>query len=267
MADFPHLQRLLDVMRALRDPQTGCPWDREQTMQSIIPFTIEEAYEVADAIERGDMQDIRDELGDLLFQVVFYTQLANEQDEFDFDAVAQGVADKLIRRHPHVFAEVNFDSVAAIKDNWEAVKQAERVEKGIAQDASILANITTGLPPLVRANKLQKRCAKVGFDWPDVTQVVDKIHEELDEVMAEVQASTPNQDAIEDEVGDLLFAVVNMARHLKVDPESALRRANRKFEQRFRRVEQRLADQKLSLSDANLMQMEDAWQWVKNQTE
>lgn len=236
-------------------------------MQSIIPFTIEEAYEVADAIERGDMQDIRDELGDLLFQVVFYTQLANEQDEFDFDAVAQGVADKLIRRHPHVFAEVNFDSVAAIKDNWEAVKQAERVEKGIAQDASILANITTGLPPLVRANKLQKRCAKVGFDWPDVTQVVDKIHEELDEVMAEVQASTPNQDAIEDEVGDLLFAVVNMARHLKVDPESALRRANRKFEQRFRRVEQRLADQKLSLSDANLMQMEDAWQWVKNQTE
>ncbi|MFC7000585.1 nucleoside triphosphate pyrophosphohydrolase [Pseudobowmanella zhangzhouensis] len=213
------------------------------------------------------MQDIRDELGDLLFQVVFYTQLANEQDEFDFDAVAQGVADKLIRRHPHVFAEVNFDSVAAIKDNWEAVKQAERFEKGIAQDASILANITTGLPPLVRANKLQKRCAKVGFDWPDVTQVADKIHEELDEVMAEVQASTLNQDAIEDEVGDLLFAVVNMARHLKVDPESALRRANRKFEQRFRRVEQRLADQKLSLSDANLMQMEDAWQWVKNQTE
>ena len=265
MSSHPQLARLLEVMRALRDPQTGCPWDQQQTFASIVPFTIEEAYEVADAIENGSMDDIKDELGDLLFQVVFYTQLAKEQGEFDFEAVAQNVADKLIRRHPHVFASTHFSSIADMKENWEAVKAQERASRGDDKDTSVVANIPAGMAPILKAIKLQKRCAKVGFDWPDAAPVLDKIREEIDEVEQELEREQQNPDAVAEEIGDLMFAVINLARHLDVEPEAALRLANKKFEQRFRGVEKALADINLQPQDATLSQMEHLWQQVKRQ--
>ena len=259
---FPQLQKLLWVMAQLRDPESGCPWDKQQTFASIVPYTLEEAYEVADAIENGSMQDIKDELGDLLFQIVFYAQLGTEQQEFDFEAVAGAVADKLIRRHPHVFASDHFSTEQELNDNWDKVKQQERSAQGKTDDHSILANIPAGMAPLMRAYKLQKRCAKVGFDWPEIGPVVDKVREEVDEVIQELQHEAVNQQAVEEEIGDLLFAVVNLSRHLKVDPETALRKANVKFEQRFRAVEDHF-DQQNPISEASLQQMEAIWQQVK----
>lgn len=260
---YPELDRLLQVMSKLRDPKTGCPWDKQQTFETIVPYTLEEAYEVADAIEQGDMQEVKEELGDLLFQVVFYAQLGNEQDEFDFEAIAKVIADKMVERHPHVFAEQTFHTEDELTANWEASKLAEKTAKGGPIDNSILANIPTGMAPLMRANKLQKKCAKVGFDWTELQPVVDKIHEEIDEVIQEVESEHVNQLAVEEELGDLLFAVVNLSRHLKVDPETALRKANRKFEQRFRAVEATFNENQEPLHEASLEKMEAVWQQVK----
>lgn len=262
-SDLQGVAALLDVMAALRDPQSGCPWDLTQTFESIVPYTIEETYEVADAIERQDMSQIKEELGDLLFQTVFYSRLAEEQHQFDFDAVAASAAKKLIRRHPHVFTTQSANHQSDLTNSWEEIKKQEREAKGTKPDNSILAHITTGLPPLVKALKLQKRCAKVGFDWPSVEPVVDKVREELDEVLEELAQPEPNQQAIEAEVGDLLFAVTNLARHLKVDPERALRATNRKFETRFRVVEQRLAERDLAPQTSTLELMEHLWNQAK----
>ena len=261
---FPQVARLLEVMDRLRDPETGCPWDQQQSFASIVPHTLEEAYEVADAIEHGTMADIKDELGDLLFQVVFYAQLGKEQGEFDFEAIAQGISDKLIRRHPHVFANNKGKTDEQLHLQWEQVKGQERLAKGLVEDHSVLANIPVGMAPLIRAQKLQKKCAKVGFDWPELGPVVDKIQEEIQEVMDEVLAQEPDQQAIEEEIGDLLFSVVNLSRHLKVDAETALRKANRKFEGRFRKVEQVFAKRAIDLPDATLGEMEAVWQEIKH---
>lgn len=262
-AHYPELDRLLDVMTQLRDPDSGCPWDKQQSFESIVPYTIEEAYEVADAIEQGDMDSVKDELGDLLFQVVFYAQLGKEQEDFDFEAIAKVIADKMIARHPHVFLHQKVHTEAELTANWEASKQAEKAAKGQDFDSSILANIPSGMAPLMRANKLQKKCAKVGFDWTELSPVVDKIQEEIQEVMEEVDARELNQSAVEEEVGDLLFAVVNLSRHLKVDPETALRKANRKFESRFRALESIFEQKGQPLSAASLDDMEAIWQQVK----
>lgn len=266
---YPQLDRLLWVMDELRDPETGCPWDLEQNFQSIVPHILEEAYEVADAIESGSMDDVKDELGDLLFQIVFYARLADEQGEFDFEQVAEAISQKLIRRHPHVFDRENYQNTAHESDlnaQWNEIKKQEQQLSGKAVDESVLSGLTKGLAPLTKAMKLQKRCAKVGFDWPCLPPVVDKIHEEIDEVLVELNATSINAEAIEDEVGDLLFAVVNLARHAKVDPETALRKANRKFEKRFRQVEEQMCLDFGSLDNCNLEQMEGAWISVK-QTE
>ncbi|CAM3238102.1 Nucleoside triphosphate pyrophosphohydrolase [Sphingomonas antarctica] len=228
------LDPLRAVMVKLRDPETGCPWDVEQTFATIAPYTIEEAYEVADACERDDMAALKDELGDLLLQVVFHSRIAEEAGLFAFDDVAAGVADKLIRRHPHVFGDAPRDTGHA---QWEVIKAAERAK---SDDQSALAGVALALPALMRAEKLQKRASRVGFDWPDASGPRAKVIEELAEVEAAI-----DQDAREDEIGDLLFAVVNLARHMKIDPEIALRRANGKFERRFRQVEH-LAEQPLA---------------------
>lgn len=260
---FHNVSRLLWVMEQLRDPETGCPWDKQQSFSTIVPYTIEEAYEVADAIEYGDMNDIKDELGDLLFQVVFYAQLGKEQNEFDFEAIAGAVADKLIRRHPHVFADTNVSSTDEVKQNWEAIKQQERQDKGLTDDTSVLANIPKGMAPLVKALKIQTRCAKVGFDWKELSPVVDKIREEVEEVLEEANRDPQDHEALTSEVGDLMFAVVNLARHLKVDPEAALRATNNKFEKRFREIETSLKEHGKSVQDATLEEMEAIWQQVK----
>lgn len=261
---LPQLAKLLGIMEQLRDPDSGCPWDRQQNFKSIVKHTIEEAYEVADAIDQGDMAQIKDELGDLLFQVVFYAQLGKEQGEFDFEAIAQTISDKLVRRHPHVFAHSESKTDDQLNTQWEQIKAQERAAKGGVDDPSILANIPVGLPPLIRAQKLQKKCATVGFDWPDVAPVVDKIHEEIQEVMDEVQASEPDQQAIEEEVGDLLFSVVNLSRHLQVDAQTALRKANRKFAKRFAKVEAVFAQRTVKLAEASLNEMEKVWQEIKH---
>ena len=262
------METLLGIMQRLRDPNTGCPWDIQQTFQSIVPYTIEETYEVADAIFSGDMADIKDELGDLLFQIVFYAQLGDEQGQFTFDDIAQGISDKMVHRHPHVFARSQSDSHGqseqSLSKAWEDIKAQERSNTGKESDLSVLANVPKGITPLLRAQKIQKKCAKVGFDWSTLPPVVDKIHEEIEEVLAEVNVPEPNQQAVEEEIGDLLFAVVNLARHSKVNAESALIKANNKFEQRFRQVEQIIQQQGLTLEQADLKQMEAAWQQVKD---
>ncbi|MCG7584877.1 nucleoside triphosphate pyrophosphohydrolase [Photobacterium sp. OFAV2-7] len=255
------IEQLVEIMATLRDPNKGCPWDLKQNFASIVPHTIEEAYEVADAIEQQDWNDVREELGDLLFQVIFYSQLGKEQGLFDFDEVVTGINDKLIRRHPHVFGETEFADDEAINANWEAEKAKERAAKG--EDASILANIPKALPALTRADKIQKRCAKHGFDWNTVGPVVEKVKEEIDEVMEEVIQVSPDQDKIEEEVGDLLFAVVNLSRHLKVKPESALQRANKKFERRFREVEKSVLEQGKQFEDCSLEVLDSEWDKVK----
>ncbi|MCD5975122.1 nucleoside triphosphate pyrophosphohydrolase [Pseudomonas syringae] len=266
------LQDLLHLMARLRDPKYGCPWDVQQNYASIVPHTLEEAYEVADAIERGDFDDLKGELGDLLFQVVYYSQLAREEGRFEFDGVIDGITRKLIRRHPHVFPtgdlyaplETPRLNDEEVKQRWEEIKAQERAVKAKApEQLSLLDDVPAVLPALSRAAKLQKRASQVGFDWPSALPVVDNVREELDEVL---EAMADNDSAgIEEEVGDLLFAAVNLARHLKVDPENALRAANRKFERRFRFIEQALRDTQRPMEDCTLEEMDALWGEAKRQ--
>ncbi|WP_337021954.1 nucleoside triphosphate pyrophosphohydrolase [Pantoea anthophila] len=254
------IERLLGIMKTLRDPEHGCPWDREQTFATIAPYTLEETYEVLDAIQREDFSDLRGELGDLLFQVVFYAQMASEADRFNFEDVCHAISDKLERRHPHIFGEATAETSMEVLKNWEAIKSAERAEKA---QHSALDDIPKALPALMRAHKIQKRCHNVGFDWTTLGPVVAKVHEEIDEVMHEAQQSVVDSEKLEEEIGDLLFATVNLSRHLGSKAETALQKANDKFERRFRAVEAIIAAQGLSMPGATLEQMEAAWQQVK----
>ncbi|PSB77273.1 nucleoside triphosphate pyrophosphohydrolase [Photobacterium damselae subsp. damselae] len=255
------IEQLLSIMAKLRDPKDGCPWDIKQSFDSIVPYTLEEAYEVADAIEKQNWLDVKEELGDLLFQVVFYSQMAKEQDLFDFDEVVAGICEKLTRRHPHVFANKQFASEADVKANWEAEKAKERADKAV--DNSILANVPLAMPALTRADKIQKRCAQFGFDWDSLAPVAEKVVEELDEVMDEYQQVTLDQNRIEEEMGDLLFSVVNLSRHLNVNPERALQKANKKFERRFRKVEKNVLEKGMEISNCSLEQLDQEWNIVK----
>ena len=248
-------------MATLRDPDKGCAWDIEQTFATIAPYTVEEAYEVADAIQRDDMDDLRDELGDLLLQVVFHSQMAKDAGLFDFDSVAGGICEKMIRRHPHVFSDLQFESVAQQKAHWEMLKAEERENKGGGSDTSALDGVAVTLPAVVRAEKIQKRAARVGFDWPDSNGVFDKLAEEVEELREAID--TGDQGAMRDELGDLLFTVVNLSRHLDISPEAALRQSTAKFERRFRHVESSLADggRKLANTDSNTL--EQYWRQAK----
>jgi ATP diphosphatase len=257
--------RLIEIMAALRDPDTGCPWDVQQDFGSIAPYTIEEAYEVADAIERGDLLDLKDELGDLLLQVVFHARMAQEKGAFGFDDVVEAITTKLVRRHPHVFGEAHARDAAAIKASWEAIKRVEKAERRAARGlgaaegdaASVLSGVPVALPALTRAEKISRKAAAVGFDWPEPAQVIAKVREELAEVEQALQGG--NRAALESEVGDLLFAVTNLARHLDVDAEKALRGTNAKFERRFRSIEAAVAAQGRTPADTSLDEMEALW--------
>ncbi len=264
------LPDLLHLMARLRDPQHGCPWDLQQNYASIVPHTLEEAYEVADAIESGDFDHLPGELGDLLFQVVYYSQLAKEEGRFEFATVVDAITRKLVRRHPHVFPDGDLYGSpelprldeAAIKQRWEEIKAEERAEKAAApEQLSLLDDVPAALPALSRAAKLQKRAAQVGFDWPEALPVVDKVREELDEVL--VAMSENDAEAVAEELGDLLFVVVNLARHLKVDPENALRGANGKFERRFRFIEQALRQAGRPIENCTLQELDALWDAAK----
>ena len=258
------LKNLPQIISRLRDPDLGCSWDAQQNFSSIAPYTIEEAYEVADAIARDDMDGLRDELGDLLFQVVFHAQMAEEAGAFAFSDVAQTICEKMVRRHPHVFGSESERRVGPHKGAWERIKATERAASGCREMASVLDGIAIALPALKRAQKLGKRAASVGFDWPDSEGARRKIDEE----MAELSAAECNgkQNDIEEELGDLLFSVVNFARHLKVDPEEALSAANRKFEARFRRMESKARDQQADFMTLDLVQLENLWKEAKKST-
>ena len=257
------IQELLAIMRTLRDPDKGCPWDLQQDFRSLAPYAIEEAYEVADAIERGDPGDLCDELGDLLFQVVFHAQLAQEQGLFAFDDVVSAINRKMTDRHPHVFGDASIADAAAQTEAWERMKREERKQRQ-ASDNSVLAGITAGLPEWQRATKLQKRAATVGFDWPDVSLVFEKLQEEMAEARVELDKGR-GHDALEDEIGDILFVCVNLARHAEVDFGAALRRANTKFERRFRAIEALAQQSGKALSDLDLSAQEILWQQAKTQ--
>jgi MazG family protein len=256
-------------MKELRDPEHGCPWDIEQTFSSIAPYTIEEAYEVADAIQRHDMGELKEELGDLLFQVVFHAQMATEQSCFDFDDVVTGIVEKMLRRHPHVFGDAKIKDAKAQTHAWEKHKHAERQQKSrgkvVTEKPSILDGIPIALPALTRAVKLQRRAARVGFDWTTLPPIFEKIVEELEEVKAEIRAQADRQQ-IEAEIGDLFFAVSNLARHLEIDPETALRSSSAKFERRFQAIETLAREQNRRLEDMTLDEMETLYQQIK-QTE
>ena len=254
------LDRIIEIMRRLRDPETGCPWDVEQDFATIAPYTIEEAYEVADAIQRGDAEDIRDELGDLLLQVVFHARIAEEAGLFSLADVARGISDKMVDRHPHVFGDEARPAAQQQSRRWEDIKAAERARRG---QTGVLDDVATGLPPMLRALKLQKRAARVGFDWPDINPVIDKLHEETDELRVELGTQPVDRAKVEDEVGDILFVAVNLARQAGVDPETALMTCNRKFENRFRYVEQQIEKQGKELKDTPLEEMESHWQAAK----
>ena len=262
--DRSPIELLLWVMARLRDPNGGCPWDLEQDFASIAPYTIEEAYEVADAVARGDLAHLKDELGDLLLQVVYHAQMATEAGLFDFDQVASAIADKMVRRHPHVFGTAEVAGARAQSRAWEAVKAAERASKAGAAEGGygVLNDVPLALPALVRAAKLQRRAARVGFDWPAPAQVLDKLDEEIGEIRVELKGSA-SAERLRDEIGDLLFAAVNLARHLEVDGETALRQANAKFERRFRAIEEALRARGRRLEDASLDEMEALWQEAK----
>lgn len=275
--DISTVAQLVEIMRRLRDPETGCIWDRKQTFSTIAPFTIEEAYEVADAIDRGDFEDLKDELGDLLFQVVFHAQMASESGAFDFSEVAQSIVDKMIRRHPHVFGSEVYETEEELKAAWEAIKSRERLARLEAKRAargsaepieqlqpavtSAIDGVAANLPALKRADKLQRRAARVGFDWSDTAPVWDKLKEEVSEVKAALVSG--DCDAVEDEIGDLLFTVVNLARHSSVDSEQALRRATAKFEQRFKQVETLAREQSLVLESLTDSQLDALWERSK----
>jgi ATP diphosphatase len=262
------IQRLLDIMSCLRDREHGCPWDIEQDFSTIAPYTIEEAYEVADAIDRGDIAALKDELGDLLLQVVFHAQMAREQGAFDFGDVVAAISDKMVRRHPHVFGDVDRSDVEAVKRSWERIKRDERRDAGDGDD-SALAGIARGMPEWQRAVKLQDRAAKVGFDWPGPAPVLDKLLEELSEVRAEFDAlaAAPDDAAVrvklQEEIGDLLFVAANLARHAKVDVGSALRGANQKFERRFRAMEALAEADGVRLADLPLEAQDRYWDRAK----
>lgn len=254
------VERLLEIMRRLRDPKSGCPWDIEQNFQSIAPYTIEEAYEVADAIERNEMDELRDELGDLLLQVVYHTQMAEEQGLFAFDTVVQAISDKMVRRHPHVFGDENRDKSAKQQvADWEEIKASERKSKPANESA--LDGVANGLPALTRAVKLQNRAARVGFDWPETVAVLDKIIEESKELV-EAKESLGQKERTE-EFGDLMFVMANLARHLDIDPEAALREANTKFTRRFKGVEEVLKQKNSSPIQSSLEEMDQIWDEVK----
>jgi ATP diphosphatase len=262
----PDIARLIEIMAALRTPGSGCPWDLEQNFATIAPYTIEEAYEVADAISRGDLDDLKDELGDLLLQVVFHARMAQEQRVFAFPDVVQAITEKLIRRHPHVFGDARDLSPDAVKSLWETIKAEEKAAKPPRDDGNgALAGVPVVLPALTRALKLQAKAGRVGFDWNDPSAVLAKIHEEADEIAAEITAG--EQERAAEEVGDLLFAVVNLARHLEVDPESALRGANRKFERRFASIEAALGARGKKPADSTLAEMDALWDEAKNAEE
>lgn len=259
-----HTRRLIEIMARLRDPEGGCPWDLEQTFTSLAPYTLEEAYEVVDAVERADFDDLRDELGDLLLQVVFHARLAEERQLFDFERVAQAIADKLVRRHPHVFDGREFSDDRERLRYWESSKVEERRDKGEDPESpSILDGIAASLPALMHAQKLQERAARHGFDWADVAPVFDKLQEELEEL----HAARAEGDAalIREEIGDVLFAAVNLARHLGVDAETALKASSRKFDRRLRYVERRLQDAGVSWSESDLALMDEHWEEAKRQ--
>jgi ATP diphosphatase len=258
LAEIDHL---LAIMRRLRDPETGCPWDIEQNFHTIAPYTIEEAYEVADTIERQALDELKGELGDLLFQVVFHAQMAQEQGLFEFNDVVHAIADKLERRHPHVFGDANIDSAQAQTLAWEQHKEQERAH-GSATPPSVLDGVAVALPGLTRAVKLTKRASRVGFDWPDILPVFDQIEEELEEVREEVIAKAGHH-RLEDEIGDLLFAVCNLARHAHVDPETAVRGANAKFERRFHWIEQQLTRRGKTVKETPLDDLDYLWEQSK----
>ncbi|MHC8471530.1 nucleoside triphosphate pyrophosphohydrolase [Plesiomonas shigelloides] len=281
MSSSDSLSRLLSIMQRLRDPQAGCPWDKQQTFASIAPYTLEETYEVIDAIAREDYTELKSELGDLLYQVVFYAQMASEQGLFDFHDICAAISDKLERRHPHVFAcqdhqaQDNHDSETVVpadaltteaiapdtvSERWETIKQQERAAKA---QTSVLDDIPKAQPALMRAYKMQKRCATVGFDWDTLGPVVEKVHEEIDEVLAEACQVTKNEVKLAEEIGDLLFATVNLSRHLGHRPELALQQACDKFERRFRQIEQAVAARGALMSETSLEEMEALWQEIK----
>jgi MazG family protein len=268
------LRRIIDIMVQLRDPETGCPWDVKQTFETIAPYTIEEAYETADAIQRGNLEDIRDELGDLLLQVVFQARIAEEAGHFDLADIATSISEKMIARHPHIFTDdsdrpnatrpnVTRPSADGQKQIWEEIKAEERAAKG---KTGVLDDVAIGLSPMLRALKLQKRAARVGFDWLEFAQLRDKLHEETAELEAELSANTADRQKISDEVGDILFVAVNIARKAGVDPETALLGCNQKFEQRFRYIEQNIEKYNKSIEDSSLEEMESLWQEAKSAT-
>jgi MazG family protein len=256
-----NIDRLLQIMARLRDPAHGCPWDREQDFRTIAPYTIEEAYEVADAIERADMAALKDELGDLLLQVVFHARMAEEAGLFAFADVAAAIADKMVRRHPHVFGDAEISGIAAQNQAWEAHKAAERAAAG--DGGSVIDGVALALPALLRAAKISRRAARIGFDWSDPEDVIEKIEEELEEIEFEIDEED-NRDALEEEVGDLLFAAANLARKLEIEPETALRRATAKFERRFRRVEVLARERGIG---PDLDALEELWDEVKEAEE
>ncbi len=255
------MRSLLQVMQRLRDPDGGCPWDLEQNFQTIAPYTIEEAYEVADAIEREDYTELKNELGDLLLQVVFHAQMADEAGLFNFADVAAAISTKLIRRHPHVFGDESHETAGQVLETWENIKTEERQDK---EQHGTLDDVPGNLPALLRAHKLQKRAARVGFDWHKLSDVFAKIREEMDELQQEIDAADGhNQDRIAEEAGDLLFSCVNLTRHLKVNAEDCLRAGNRKFEQRFRKLEATVLERGQKLEDLSLVEMDTIWDSVK----
>lgn len=255
------LDRIIDIMRRLRDPETGCPWDVEQDFSTIAPYTIEEAYEVADAVQREDTDDIRDELGDLLLQVIFQSRIAEEAGLFTLADVARSISDKMIDRHPHVFGDEDRPQIEEQSGRWEAIKAAERAKRG---KTGVLDDIAAGLPPMLRALKLQKRAARVGFDWTRMDDIIDKLHEETAELRSEVARDKVDQDRVIDEVGDVLFVAVNLARRAGVNPETALMGCNSKFEQRFRYIEKESEKNGNSIHDLTLDEMESLWQEAKS---
>lgn len=260
------IERLLEIMTQLRDPEKGCPWDQQQTFDTIAPYTIEEAYEVAEAIADKDMDELKSELGDLMFQVVFYAQMAREQGAFDFNDIVNAISDKMITRHPHVFGEKNIEDAEAQTVAWEETKAEERRKKAEAsgRPQSALDGVARTLPAFTRAVKLQNRAARVGFDWPDINPVFDKIHEELDELKHEI-TTKGSSERITEEYGDFLFVVANLGRHLGVEPETVLEQANRKFTRRFQKVEDKLRDLGKTPAQSNLTEMDQLWDLVKTE--
>jgi ATP diphosphatase len=261
------IHRLIEIMAALRHPVTGCPWDKEQDFSTIAPYTIEEAHEVADAIARKDLPDLRDELGDLLLQVAYHARMAEEEGAFAFGDVVEAITTKLIRRHPHVFGDEDARAAGAAKGFWEKIKAEEKRERAEqrpgAERAGLLDGVPAAMPPMARALKLQAKASTVGFDWNDPKAVLAKLREETEEIAAEIDRSPVEADRLEDEIGDLLFAVANLARHLKIDPDQALRRTNAKFIERFGRIEAALAAIGRTPAEASLDEMEELWQEAK----